>query len=114
MPLDADRRHRLLELRPEGIPVSKAWLARQAPDMDRHAFSPRSPHSSHPRNGTLESCDNSKQSERSRKYFASVSVKQRDNTLSLTASAARPRDNGAISAFSDTVPEKQCPDQRAH
>jgi hypothetical protein len=37
MPLNADRRYRLLDLLPDGMPVSKAWLMRQDPPMDRHA-----------------------------------------------------------------------------
>ncbi|WP_141105711.1 type IV toxin-antitoxin system AbiEi family antitoxin domain-containing protein [Rhizobium sp. R693] len=38
MPLDAERRLRLFDLLPEGMPVSKSWLMRQDPDLDRHAI----------------------------------------------------------------------------
>lgn len=37
MPLDAERRLLLLDLLPDGMPVSKSWLIRQDPTMDRHA-----------------------------------------------------------------------------
>ncbi|WP_282576773.1 type IV toxin-antitoxin system AbiEi family antitoxin domain-containing protein [Sinorhizobium meliloti] len=37
MPLDAERRLLLLDLLPEGMPVTRSWLIRQEPTMDRHA-----------------------------------------------------------------------------
>ncbi|MEK1929855.1 MAG: type IV toxin-antitoxin system AbiEi family antitoxin domain-containing protein [Pararhizobium sp.] len=38
MPLDAKRRQLLVELLPDGLPVTKAWLMRQDPAFDRHAI----------------------------------------------------------------------------
>jgi hypothetical protein len=38
MPTNADRRQLLLTLVPEGFPVTKQWLARQSPELDRHAI----------------------------------------------------------------------------
>ncbi|MET2832879.1 type IV toxin-antitoxin system AbiEi family antitoxin domain-containing protein [Mesorhizobium shangrilense] len=37
MPVNADRRQLLLALVPEGFPVTKQWLSKQTPDLDRHA-----------------------------------------------------------------------------
>lgn len=37
MPTNADRRQLLLNLVPDGLPVSKQWLQKQNPDLDRHA-----------------------------------------------------------------------------
>jgi hypothetical protein len=37
MPTNADRRKTLFELVPEGMPVTRAWLARQDSAFDRHA-----------------------------------------------------------------------------
>ncbi|MGD9924792.1 MAG: type IV toxin-antitoxin system AbiEi family antitoxin domain-containing protein [Parvibaculaceae bacterium] len=38
MPTNADRRQMLQKLLPEGLPVTKQWLMRQEPDLDRHAL----------------------------------------------------------------------------
>jgi hypothetical protein len=38
MPTNADRRQLLLNLVPEGLPVTKQWLMNQSPDFDRHAL----------------------------------------------------------------------------
>ncbi|MHB1098536.1 MAG: type IV toxin-antitoxin system AbiEi family antitoxin domain-containing protein [Burkholderiales bacterium] len=37
MPTNANRRQRLFHLLPDGLPVTKAWLHKQSPDLDRHA-----------------------------------------------------------------------------
>lgn len=37
MPLDAERGLLLLDLLPEAMPVTRSWLIRQEPTMDRHA-----------------------------------------------------------------------------
>lgn len=37
MPTNAERRQLLLNLVPDGLPVTKQWLQKQNPDLDRHA-----------------------------------------------------------------------------
>lgn len=38
MPTNAERRQLLLNLVPEGLPVTKQWLMKQSPEFDRHAL----------------------------------------------------------------------------
>lgn len=38
MPTNVDRRQLLQDLVPDGLPVTKQWLAKQRPDFDRHAL----------------------------------------------------------------------------